>query len=75
MTNEAKNKLIYFLKELQGDSNLFIKVYFLNEKNYTIKFIDENGNKVHTMRKITDKKIKGFDNQWWKGKENGKSHN
>lgn len=75
MTAEAKNKVVSALKELKGTSDLFIKVYFEDENNYTIKFIDtKTRRKVHTMRKSENRKVKGLDSEWWKkgGVENGK---
>lgn len=73
MTNEQKEKVIQALTDLKGETDLFIKIYFMDQENYTIKFIDKQGNKVHTMRKAKNKQVKGFDNGWWKGQENGKS--
>ena len=61
------DKTIRALKDLKGDSDLFVKVYFVDENNYTIKFIDvKTGMKKHTMRKSTDNRLKRLDGNWTK---------
>ena len=38
-----------------------VKVYYIDDENFTIKGIDENGEKVFTKRIQKDKKLSGFD--------------
>lgn len=39
----------------------FVKIYYIDEENFTIKGIDENGVKCYTKRVCKNKKLKGID--------------
>ena len=41
-----------------------VKIYYVDEENFTIKGIDENGVKCYTKRKSKDKKIEAFDSDY-----------
>lgn len=55
--------LIKELEKIKKDEPnvAFIKIYYSDEENYTVKGIDENGIKVFTNRVNKDRKLKAFD--------------
>lgn len=74
MKAEDLHTLLKSLEQLKGDSGLFIKIYYQDNENYTVKFIDTiTGQKVHTMRKNKNRKFKSLDNKGYMERY-GKSH-
>ena len=73
---KATTKLIKDLSKIQSlcsNGNTFMKIYYYDDENYTVKFINkETNNKVHTIRKSADRSLKAFDNKFWEKKPNGK---
>ena len=54
--------LIKALSEFKKDTNCsFVKVYFFDKDNYTIKEIDENCKLIKSHRKVLDKSTRAFD--------------
>ena len=63
-------KALNRIKEENEDIKL-IKIYFIDENNFTIKGINENGDKCFTKRVDKDRKSTAFDSDFRKrtGKE------
>ena len=56
-------KALNRIKEENPDIKL-IKIFYIDEDNFTIKGIDENENKCFTKRVNKDKKSKAFDSDY-----------
>lgn len=56
-------KALNRIKEEHEDIHL-IKIYYIDEDNFTIKGIDANGEKVFTKRVIKDRGTSGFDSNF-----------
>ena len=64
VNENTKQALLDALKNISGE-NMLIKIYYVNENNYTIKFIDTvTGTKIHTIRKNLDKRTTALDCKW-----------
>ena len=66
LEKEEIDNLVLALDRLQKGTRLFVKIYYVDKDNYTIKFIDESGEKIHTIRKSNTKKaeIRARDCKW-----------
>ena len=56
-------KALNRIKEENPDIKL-IKIFYIDEENFTIKGIDESGDKCFTKRIAKDRKLKAFDNDY-----------
>lgn len=72
MDTTKRDNVVKALQELKGDNDNFLKIYFLNEENYTIKFINSSGKKFFTMRK--GRKSKGYDCNWRENNDKSKKY-
>ena len=55
-------KALELLEKVKKEENgVFVKIYFANSENYSIKFINEDGKLIKTYRKDTEKKWRAFD--------------
>ena len=61
---ETITDLILKLEEIKDNEDLLIKIYFVDKDNFTIKFINAEGQKVHTIRRNKDNKFKARDCKW-----------
>ena len=56
-------KALNRIKEENEDIRL-IKIYYIDEDNFTIKGINESGDKCFTKRVAKDRKLTAFDNDY-----------
>ena len=61
---ETINDLISKLEEIKDNEDLLIKIYFVDKDNFTIKFINAKGQKVHTIRRNKDNNFRARDCKW-----------
>ena len=76
--NTKLNNLIEALNDFNENKDNLVKVYYLDNLNYTIKIINPDGVKIATFRQRTDRTASGRDSDFIKKqyeKQNGSADN